>query len=398
MGEVTATWGGPQAIAGPRLVLPYRRAIPGSTEGAGDVVQVGRASFLPENLTIQGEVTTEALARGLFTVPVYRARLVLRGRFERPDLEALGLRPQDVEWERASLALELPFPKSVGGGSSVSWNGSPVDLLPGTGSLGQESPGLHSPVPLIEAGGADFEVRLDLKGSQAIWFVPIARTTRVALTSDWGAPSFAGAWPPARRSVEDDGFSAEWEVPFLGRDYPQQWLATATPGEQILASRFGAELISPVDPYRMSERSTKYAPLFLLLTLGMLWVFDTLVGLRVHAIQYTLVGAAMCVFYLLELSLSEHIGFVSAYTTAAAGVVALVASYTKVVLRSAARGVTMAGALGLLYAYLLALLSLERYALLAGSLGLFTALAAIMYLTRWVDWGVDRGRERVPTP
>ena len=110
----------------------------------------------------------------------------------------------------------------------------------------------------------------------------------------------------------------------------------------------------------MSERSTKYAPLFLVLTFGLLWLFDTLIGVRVHPIQYVLVGAAMCMFYLLELSLSEHTGFIGAYAVAAGSIVILIAAYTKVVLRSIGRGVRVGGALGLLYSYLLALLTLER--------------------------------------
>jgi inner membrane protein len=192
--------------------------------------------------------------------------------------------------------------------------------------------------------------------------------------------------------VEDEGFSADWDIPFLGRDYPQAWVDTADPHELIVESQFGVELITPVDHYRMAERSTKYAPLFLTLTFALLWLFDTLVGVRVHPIQYLLVGAAVCTFYLLELSLSEQVGFVRAYAIAALGVVGLVAAYTKTVLGSTTRGAMMAGSTGLLYSYLFVLLTLERYALLVGSLGLFSALATVMHLTRSVDWhGVGRG-------
>ena len=122
------------------------------------------------------------------------------------------------------------------------------------------------------------------------------------------------------------------------------------------------------------------ASLFLLLTFGMLWLFDALVGIQVHPIQYLLIGAAMCLFYLLELSLSEHIGFIGAYVIAGMSIVGLVSTYTVAVLRSVGRGTIVASVLGLLYAYLLALLSLEHYALLVGSIGLFFALAAVILL------------------
>jgi inner membrane protein len=218
----------------------------------------------------------------------------------------------------------------------------------------------------------------------------------VDLVSNWRHPSFSGAWLPAEREVRGEGFTATWLVPFLGRGYPQAWTRVDEPYDRIVASRFGATLVLPVDHYRMSERSTKYASLFLILTFALLWPFGALTGVCVHPIQYLLVGGAMCVFYLLQLSLAEHVGFVAAYILAAFGVVGLVATYTKAVLRSATRGAVVGGSLGLLYAYLLALLSLERYALLAGSLGIFVFLAAVMHLTRWIDWRTLAHAESVP--
>jgi inner membrane protein len=267
----------------------------------------------------------------------------------------------------------------------VTWQGGDVRLLPGaTGSADRR--GIHGLVSPPAEDRGEFEVALQLKGSSAIWFVPFARETRIDLVSNWRHPSFAGSWLPTERIVDAEGFTATWNVPFLGRDYPQSWTDAQEPSERISESRFGADLVTPIDPYRMSERSTKYAPLFLTLTFGLFWLVDTLVGVRVHPIQYLLVGAAMCLFYLLELSLSEHVGFLGAYFAAACGIVGLTTMYTKTVLGSSVRGGIVGGAMGGLYGYLLALLSLERYALLAGSLGLFAALGLVMYLTRWVDW------------
>lgn len=378
--EVAATWGGAQSIVGPRLAVPYRRS---GMEGEPDE---GVASFLPASLSIVGEVEARPLTRGLFTVPVYHAALVVRGRFDPPaELGPLGLAPDELMWDEASLVIELTDPRAVGAQSTLSWQGEDVPLLPGTND-GQQHRGVHGVLPTAADRPSDFELTLSLRGSSSIWFVPFARETRVQLGSNWRHPSFGGAWLPEQRDVHADGFSAAWSVPFLGRDYAQVWTAADAPNDRIEASRFGADLISPVDPYRMSERSTKYAPLFLTFTFGLLWLFDTLTGVRVHPIQYLLIGGAVCLFYLLELSLGEHVGFVGAYAIAACAVMGLTALYTKAVLASTARGAMVGGAMGGLYAYLLALLSLERYALLAGSLGLFAALAVVMYLTRWIDW------------
>ncbi|MFC1575079.1 cell envelope integrity protein CreD [Gemmatimonadota bacterium] len=384
--EVTAIWGGPQSIVGPRLVIPYRARPDGEPSAPGHTGEIGYASFLPISLSVHSDLESEALRRGLFTVPVYRAQITLSGTFAPPGFDRLGIREEDVLWEQSVLAMEVTDPKAIGSQSTASWNGTVADFLPGVGTEAGERPGIHRRLPTIDGTPADFEVTLELKGSSSIWFVPFSRNTDVSLVSNWSSPSFAGGWLPISREVGRDGFSAEWSVPFLGRNYPQEWTSNDHPESQISGSRFGVELISPVDHYRMSERSTKYASVFLLLTFGMVWLFDALVGIRVHPIQYLLIGAGMCLFYLLELSLSEHIGFIGAYITAGLSIIGLISTYTIAVLRSPGRGAIVGSVLGLLYAFLLTLLRLEQYALMVGSVGLFLVLATVMYLTRWIDW------------
>jgi inner membrane protein len=200
LSDVIGTWGGPQSIVGPRLVIPYRERA--SHDSATPESSVVFASFLPASLSVDGELGTETLTRVLFTVPVYNARLSLRGRFEEPDLGALDLDPADLIWERATLVIEVSDPKSVGSRSSVSWDGGAVDLLPGTEPAGGDRPGIHSRVTVPVQGAVDFEVSLDLKGAEAIWFVPFSRNTRVRLVSNWSAPSFSGAWLPAERALQ----------------------------------------------------------------------------------------------------------------------------------------------------------------------------------------------------
>jgi inner membrane protein len=163
-------------------------------------------------------------------------------------------------------------------------------------------------------------------------------------------------------------------------------------GDGIHGSRFGVELIDPVDHYRMAARSVKYAGLFILLTFATLWLMEILTGIRVHPIQYLMLGGALCLFYLLELSLSEHIGFPFAYILASAAVVAMVGAYSFVILRRVNHALIVAAGVAGLYAYLYLLLMNEDYALLIGSVGLFAMLGAIMYVTRRVDWYSAGGR------
>jgi inner membrane protein len=162
--------------------------------------------------------------------------------------------------------------------------------------------------------------------------------------------------------------------------------AEAAMREAIDGSRFGVELVNPVDHYRMAERSVKYAGLFILLTFATVWLIEVLAGVRVHPIQYLMLGGALCPFYLLELSLSEHLGFPLAYVIASISVIGMVAAYSVVALRRARRALVVGGGVALLYGYLYVLLRNEDYSLVIGSIGLFVILAAIMYVTRRVDW------------
>jgi len=199
--------------------------------------------------------------------------------------------------------------------------------------------------------------------------------------------------------VTDEGFQARWNIPLLGRGFPQRFLSKpGTKGPAIAGAATGVNLLTPVDPYRMAERSVKYAKFFLALTFRTPWLFEVLVGVRIHAIQYLLMGAAMCLFYLLELSLAEHIGFGPSYALASVGVIGLLLAYSFAVLQRSGRAAAVGAVLATLYGYLFVLLTNEEYALLSGSLGLFAGLAGVMYLTRAVDWGALQDRIVPSTP
>ncbi len=234
--------------------------------------------------------------------------------------------------------------------------------------------------------GASFGLHLALNGSEAFYLAAAGKDTALTASSDWPHPSFQGAWLPSERELGPDGFSAQWRVPHLGRGVPNAGEEGPEAQEAMSHASFGLRLVTPVDSYRMAERSAKYATLFLVLTFGTLWLFEVLAAVRVHSVQYLLVGAAMCLFYLLETSLAEHLGFGLAYILASSGVVGLIAAYATAVLGRTRRAGVVGGVLVALYGYLYVLLTNQDFALLAGSVGLFAALAAVMFLTRRVAW------------
>jgi inner membrane protein len=387
--EVASKWGRQQAVTGPALVVPYVHRWTEETSKGRRIEQreTRYATFLPERLALRGRLEAEARRRGIFSVPVYRASLQAQGSFARPRFTEWGVDERDVDWGHAQLAIGVSDTRAVRAPTSLKWNGAPVEMLPGTGKFSGSSTGVHAEVavpPGVPRIGFSFP--LEFQGSAGAYWTPLGKTTGVRLASNWRSPSFQGNWLPLRHSVSPRGFEAEWGVAYLGRNFPQSWRDDAVTRETIEASRFGVDLIATVDHYRMAGRSVKYAGLFLLLTFATVWLVEVLCAMQVHPIQYLLLGGALCVFYLLELSLSEHLGFGRAYLLATLAVVAQVGGYTAAVLRSRGRAAIVAGMVAALYGYLYVLLNNEDYALLIGSLGVFAILAAIMYLTRRVDW------------
>jgi inner membrane protein len=232
----------------------------------------------------------------------------------------------------------------------------------------------------------DFHADLHFTGSSSLNFAPAARETRVEVTSDWPHPSFNGAFLPIERTVKADGFSAKWRVPHLARSVPQSWTTQDSGLDRFLIYQFGVSLNQPVDFYGLVMRAVKYGVLFLAIAFMAVFVLELISKKRVHAVQYVFVGLAMVFFYVLLLSLSEHLGFAIAYVIASTATGGMLAIYVAKSLGSASSGALMAIMFALLYGFLYFVLQLEDYALLAGALLGFAALTAVMFATLNVDW------------
>ncbi len=387
--EVTSKWGKQQTLIGPMITAPYVKRISETDKDGSprERTEMRHANFLPDDLRVSGNVDCEVRYRGIFQVPVYSAALDVSGRFARPDFSEWGIAPGDIVWDQAHLTMRISDARAITNQVSLQWNGERLSFLPGVGDFGGRHTGIHVPMRGRLSGEVfNFSYQLSLNGSQGIFFVPFGRETAVEVNSNWGDPSFQGNWLPSQRSVGKDGFQAKWSIPFLGRNYPQKWRSETGLDDSISSALFGVHFITPVDHYRMSERSVKYEMLFLSLTFITLWLFEILAGVRIHPIQYLLVGAGLCVFYLLELSFAEHLGFTTAYVLATLPVTGLIYFYCSFVLGGYRRSSVMGGVVLLLYGYLYILLMNQDYALLIGSVCLFLMLAVVMFITRKVDW------------
>ncbi len=400
--EIMGSWGGRQTLAGPVLTVPF---ISRSLDANGRRVEtVSAAHFLPHSLAIEAVLEPQTRSRGMYQVTVYTSRLSLQGEFAAPDFNGVRAAAADILWGQAFLSMELPDMRSLQDAVTLAWAGKNVPLRSGKGSLGM-FPGEIRTGPLVLPSGSPqpggtkaipFSLTLSLRGGDSFSVLPLGEETRVHIRSAWPSPTFIGAFLPARRSVGLDGFDAQWRVISLARAYPQRWVDGEIEPVSILGTEFGVSLMTPVDTYQKVTRALKYGLLFLVLPFCTLFFFEVLARRRVHPVQYLLVGLADCVFYLLLLSLAEHLSFDLAYLAASSACTALVTLYTVAAVRHR-RGLVMLPVLGAAYGFLAVVLSSEDYALLIGAVGLFLLLGTAMLLTRRVDW-YRRERDRASPP
>ncbi len=408
--ELASVWGGAQKIGGPVLTVPYSSLCDvQSTAPNGQMTHVlenceKQAHFLPETLSIEGRVVPEVRSRGIFDVVVYRTELKISGTFAPPNFDELardatagaGGPVGEPHRERASLGMGIPDLRGIRGRVDLDWHGRKVAFSPGAADPNLWATGLRAPLAVVagdltkapDGGRIPFAFTINLAGSSRLDVLPFGRQTHVRLASSWGSPGFTGAFLPETRQVGKDGFNATWNVSYYGRSYPQLWSSEQTPelSSAINGSAFGVDFVQPVDVYQQTERSVKYGALFLVLTFVTFFLFELFQPIRVHPVQYLMVGSALCLFYVLLLSVAEQLSFAIAYLIAGGATVALLGAYAGAVLKSAARATVFAGVLAMLYAYLYVLLQAEDYALLLGSVGLFLILALVMLITRKVDW------------
>jgi inner membrane protein len=411
--EVATSWGRAQTVAGPVLVVPYVRRVRETTvEGKAIVREVRqRLRILPRTLEVEGRLAPQERRRGIFAIPVYEADVTLAGAFAPLDPAKFPTAREDVtlEWSEAYVAVGISDARSIQQATALEWNGRSIPFEPGTRGLGDPSFGIHAPLglaaPPAPGDSIRYRIPLALHGSIGFHVAPAGEQTDVHLVSTWPSPSFQGTWLPARHTTGAQGFDARWSVPNLGRglssyladDDAPPMRGRDHPGS-LSGLSFGVELIDPVDTYRLADRSVKYAFLFLVFTLGFLWLVEVLMGVPVHPVQLLLVGGALVIFYLLELSLAEHVGFKPAYAIATAAIVAMVTAYAAAFLRVWRRALGLGAAVAALYGYLYIVLVNEDAALLVGSIGLFVALAVVMFLTRRVDWSRATGGRPATTP
>lgn len=412
--DIAQTWGGSQRIVGPFITVPYEFEETRLVDEEETTITVRReAVFLPDDLTVDAQATTEIRSRGIFDVTVYATDIALRGTFAAPDARAITPDPARFLWSQARLSVGMTSVRSIRNAVTLDMGGQSRPFEPSLGvsanmrgtsnydgftetARGQSMAGIH--VPNLFTGvprGFDFTINLSLNGSESLFLTPAARDSFATINSNWEHPSFTGAALPESSAIEPgEGFTASWRVPHLARSVP---LAFPLDGNgflsQLSADAFGVRFFQPVDYYASVDRALKYAILFIGIVFLSVFVIEVRTGKRVHVVQYVFVGLALVLFYILLLSLAEHLGFLKAYLIAGAATAGLIGAYCARSLESKAYGALVTALIAAVFGVLYLFLRLEDYALLAGSLFAFAVLAITMFTTQKIDWsGRSPGR------
>jgi inner membrane protein len=385
--ELSAQWGGKQVVAGPVLNVPFSVTEPGMKDQDSEVRQ-GVAHFLPESLKTDGVLFPETRKRGIYKVVVYEGKLTMKGSFAQPDVSLLDVQNAQFNWNAAYFTIGVSDMRGIKNLPELVINGRKCKVEPGVADTD-----LFQSGATVKAGSIDlkqplnFEIELYLNGSEDLSTEVLGKTSEVSMKSDWANPGFTGGFLPAHRQVTPKGFTADWQVTHLNRNFPQQWTNSKFSTHD---AKLGVELLIPVDHYQKSMRSVKYAILFIALNF-LIFIFIEIKSMyRIHPFQYSLVAFALLIFYALLTSIGEQTGFNTAYLISAVAVTLLISWYAFTMLRNVRMTVWVTLLQTGLYLFLFTILQLEDYALLAGSVGLFVILAIVMRASMQIKWYAER--------
>jgi len=381
--ELYAQWGGKQVVAGPVLNVPFILKEKNETN-QGITERKGIAHFLPETLKTDGSLAPEKRKRGIYEVVVYEGSLKLKGSFVQPDVSQLDIPNAQFNWDAAYFTLGISDMRGIKNLPELVVNGQKCKVDPGVADTDLFQSGIT-----IKANSIDlkqplnFEIELVLNGSEDLSVEALGKASEVSMKSDWAQPSFTGVFLPTDRNVTSNGFTSNWKVTHLNRNFPQQWVDRKYNTHE---AKLGVELLIPIDNYQKVMRSVKYAILFIALNFIIFLFIEMKSKTRIHPFQYSLVAFALLIFYALLTSISEQAGFNIAYLISAVAVTTLISWYSYTILKDMRSAVWITLLQTGLYIFLFTILQLQDYAMLAGSIGLFVILAIIMRASKQIKW------------
>lgn len=381
--DISNKWAGNQTVIGPVLMIPYLE----DTKNSNGVPVVIRhtAIFMPAKTDIVSEIVPEKRHRGIYQVVVYRSNISISGKFDSLRWEQLKVAPEKILWQEAKLIFHVTDNlKGINEDLYVNWDNANLIFNPGLPAEAGMNDALTATLPFSQEQATQphsFQMKFSLNGSEKLLFAASARENKITMKSSWKDPSFTGVKLPDERKVSDSGFVASWK--YMNRAVPMVWKDNVY---NLNQASFGSDLIITVDGYDKTQRSVKYALLCIILTFASFFLIESIYKKQLHLIQYGLAGLALVLFYTLLLSISEYLGFNSAYLIAGIATIGLVTWFVGNVMRSSKLALFISFVLTIVYAYIFSIIQLQDYALLMGSIGLFIALGIIMFFSKKLQW------------
>jgi len=420
---IALNWGQEQVISGPVVAIPYSEIIQKSAEKSKNSAtleykQTKWIFILPQSSNINTDISPQHLSRGIYNTVVYNSHISIEGSFNKIDLTKLEIPIEKIDWKGSRLVFGIQDFKGLGKRPVLKWNGIESTFDPDFNNLKLFNQNLVCPISINPQSENIFKITLDLKGSKSLNFVPLGDQTNISAKGNWANPSFAGAFLPSKRTVDNTNFSASWEIPSFSRKLPQQWSGDIYPiylfeknrgnltdeseppqptaraasdsnvsSDMLVNSdMITINFLPDINNYQKTTRVAKYGILIILLTFTSLLFTEIIKKKRIHIIQYVLIGAAMVLFYTLLLALSEHIGFNTAYLIASVATVILIGSFIKAITKDLKSALLLGAILGTFYLFIYVLMQLRDYSLIAGTIGIFIILAILMRVSTKINW------------
>lgn len=421
--EIAFKWAGQQVISGPIIAIPYQvvKEIVTTDKNIISTKNTYITQYvylMPKSLDINSMISPESLKRGIYKSVVYNAQLDLKGSFDAIDFNKIDLNGQELEWKNAKILIGLSDLKGLGASPSLVFNQKKIEFEPNMTALNPFENNMIAAIDLSQTKTTlgDFQIKLNVRGSQSINFLPLAKQTKIHTQGNWANPSFNGAVLADDRNITGNNFEATWNIPSFNRKFSQQWVGeaeklyeiknnyeinnavsegysstaepTATTESSIATEKDMIQInfLEEVNNYQKTTRVTKYGILIIILTFAALFFTEIIKKQRIHLIQYLLIGFAMVLFYSLLLSISEHLGFNIAYLLAAIATIFLIASFIKSITKDSKSAFIFSGILAVFYSFIFILMQLRDYSLIVGTVGIFIILAILMRVSTKINW------------
>ena len=395
--EIMTAWGEDFSLLGVVLRIPVQEKQMIKTIGYNNEerIEIKESDFYinitPEEIIGEIELKAQNKNRGIFSVPLFSGSVHIKGKFL-PDLIQRNLKEnQTVFPEKAEFIIGLSNMNGIKRITNTEWNGQELDFQPGTSGFSLSSRklniGIHSLAAFEMDKENNFDIVMNIQGGKLIRIIPMGKNSSYKIKADWPSPSFQGSFLPGTRIISEDGFEANWEFSHLNQNIPLMWKESAgEDGNIFYYNDFEVDFYKAVDHYAMNSRAVKYAILFIIIPFLSFFLFEVLSKKNIHMVQYLLAGIGNVIFYLLLLSISEHIGFAASYWISAAAVILMISLYSRSFLGAWGKSWIMGTIMAFLYAFLYFTLQSEDWALLIGSLGAFGITALVMFITRKLNW------------